>query len=67
MDVLATAMGVRPKTLYQASGKRQGPSAILAIRLAAAAGVTVEAVLGGKLADAGRCPTCGARTAGGAP
>jgi hypothetical protein len=31
----------------------------------AAAGTTVEAVLSGKLADAGRCPTCGARTAGG--
>ena len=54
-------MGVPVDTLYTAKGSRRAPSGILAIRLAAAAGVTVEAVLSGKLADAGSCPTCGAR------
>jgi DNA-binding XRE family transcriptional regulator len=66
VDVLAAAMGVPVQTLYKASQERHIPAPGLAIRLAAAAGTTVEAVLGGKLADAGRCPTCGAKTAGGA-
>lgn len=45
-DVLAAAMGVPVATLYTAKGSSRAPSGILAIRLAAAAGVTVEAVLG---------------------
>lgn len=67
---LAAAMGVPVSTLY--NRKRHG--AALALRLAAAAGISVEAVLGGKLSAAGRCATCGHRagdgrllTAGGAP
>lgn len=48
VDVLATVMGVRAEVLYAA--KRRRPSGILAIRLAAAAGITVEAMLSGRLA-----------------
>jgi hypothetical protein len=59
-DVLAAAMGVPVATLHSAAGRRC-PSGVLAIRLAAAAGMTVEAVLSGKLTEAGRCPSCGSR------
>ena len=47
LDVLATAMGVAPEVLYRM--KRRRPSGTFAIRLAAAAGTTVEAMLSGKL------------------
>ena len=63
MDVLATVLGVPAQTLYGAI-PRARPSGILVIRLAAAAGLTVEAVLSGKLTEAGTCPTCGARKGG---
>jgi DNA-binding phage protein len=66
MDVLATVLGMPVKSLYQAANPRRRPSGILAIRLAAAAGISVEAMLGGKLGEAGRCTTCGHRAAGGA-
>lgn len=59
VDVLAAAIGVPVQTLYKASGERHVPAPGLAIRLASAAGTTVEAVLRGRLADAGKCPTCG--------
>jgi hypothetical protein len=51
-DVLAAAMGVPVDCLYQAAGNKRcrRPSGILAIRLAAAAGITVEAMLSAKLA-----------------
>ena len=65
-DVLAAAMGVPAALLYAAADEKHRPAPILAIRLAAAAGTTVEAVLHATLADASRCPACGARTAGGA-
>lgn len=57
--VLAQVMGVPAATLYSAS--KRAPSGALAIRLAQAAGVSVEAVLGGKLSAMGRCKACGAR------
>jgi hypothetical protein len=54
-------MGVPVATLHK--NKRHG--AALAFRLAAAAGISVEAVLGGKLSAAGRCGTCGHRAGDG--
>ncbi len=48
LDVLAAAMGVPAATLYRIQKHR--PSGIFAIRLATAAGITVEAMLSGKLA-----------------
>jgi hypothetical protein len=42
-------------TLYQAASRRRRASGILAIRLARAAGMSVEAILTGKLTEAGRC------------
>jgi hypothetical protein len=59
--VLATVIGVPVGTLYNLSSCGRAPSGVLVIRLAAAAGLTVEAVLSGKLSEAGRCPTCGAK------
>jgi hypothetical protein len=58
-DVLASVMGLRVETLYQVAHRR--PGGTFAIRLARAAGMTVEAVLSGALNPAGRCPTCGSR------
>ncbi len=63
-DVLASVVGVPRATLYQAASKHRRPSGILVIRLAAAAGLAVEAMLSGKLTDAARCPTCGAKRGG---
>lgn len=62
---VGTLVGAATKRAYRASGT-------LAIRVAKAAGTSVEAVLTGALNAAGRCPTCGHRpgagrlTAGGA-
>lgn len=58
---LAAAMGIPVSTLYN----RKRHSAALALRLAAAAGISVEAVLGGKLSAAGRCAACGHRAGDG--
>jgi hypothetical protein len=58
-DVLASVMGLRVKALYRVAHRR--PCGTFAIRLARAAGMSVEAVLGGTLNPAGRCPTCGSR------
>lgn len=63
-DVLALVMGVPADTLSNAMGRR--PSGTFALRLARAAGVSVESILTGSFTAAGRCPTCGHR-AGGAP
>lgn len=57
LGCLAAAIGVPKGTLARA--KRHG--AALALLVARAAGMTVEAVLGGKLSDAGRCAACGSR------
>ena len=55
-DVLASAMGVPVKSLYAAHRQRR-PSGILAIRLATAAGTTVEAMLSGRLEVVARAPS----------
>jgi hypothetical protein len=60
--VLASVIGVPPQTLWRLTGpKGQPPSAILAIRLAKAAGMSTEAILTGQLSPAGRCQACGSR------
>ncbi len=62
---LANAMGVKLGTLTDAAtAPRYRASGTLAIRAARIGGMTVEAVLSGTLADAGRCQTCGARVGG---
>jgi len=55
---LAAVIGVRPEVLAH---KRRHPSAALALAVARAGGVTMEAVLSGAIADAGRCKACGHR------
>ncbi len=59
---LADAMGVKLTTLARASRERnpQGSPAV-ALRAARAGGMSVEAVLSGKLTAAGQCETCGSR------
>ena len=54
-------MRVPVDTLY--NRKRHG--AALALLVARAAGMSVEAVIGGKLSAAGRCATCGHRAGDG--
>lgn len=61
LDVLAIVLAVPVKTLYRIGVPSRGISGTFAIRLARAAGVSVEALLSGTVADASRCPTCGAR------
>ena len=62
VDVLAGVIGITASGLAHAIyGKRRRLSAGVALLAARAAGSTVEAVLGGKLTAAGRCPTCGSR------
>ena len=58
---LARTIGVRPRALH---GKRcPGPSVALAV--ARVAKLSLDAMLAGKLTDAGRCSTCGAKRAEG--
>lgn len=64
-ECLAAALEVPVKTLYQALAPKRRASGLLAIRIARAAGMALEAIIGGKLTDAGRCPTCGARAGDG--
>jgi hypothetical protein len=59
LDVLASVMGLKVGHLYKVAHKR--PCAALALRLASAAGMTVEVILGGTLNHAGRCTACGSR------
>ena len=61
MDVLATVLGVPVETLYQASNPKRPLSGIFAIRIAGAAGMSVEAILTGAIGDADKCSTCGSR------
>lgn len=56
---LAAAVGLPVDTLYGAA--RRPLSAALALRVARAAGMHVEALLSGQLSEAGRCQACGAR------
>lgn len=62
-DVLAAVLGVPRKTIYRAHYRRN-LSGTFAIRVAAAAGISVEAVLTGAMEEASRCPTCGHRVGG---
>jgi DNA-binding phage protein len=62
VEVLAAVSGVPAATLYNVIGdKGRRPSAAVALRVAKAAGMSVEVILGGHLSEAGRCPTCGSR------
>ncbi len=60
---LADAMGIRESLLSMAGSPRKGKggSPALALRAAKVAGMSVEAVLSGKLTAAGQCEACGAR------
>ena len=62
--VLAGVVGVPVATLYHALGR--STSAALALRIARAAGLHVEALLTPTLSTVGRCNACGSRIAGGA-
>ena len=59
--VLAAVVGVRVQSLHQALKKGRLPSAILALRVAQAAGMHLETLLTGQLTAAGRCKSCGSR------
>jgi hypothetical protein len=66
MDVLASVIGVPTATLRRFTGdKGRHPPGVLAIRVAKAAGMRVEAVLGPALNEAGRCSSCGSRIGAG--
>ena len=60
---LAEAMGIRESLLSAAGSPRKGKggSPALALRAAKVSGMSVEAVLSGKLTAAGQCEACGAR------
>jgi len=58
---LASVIGIPAETLQQAIGPRRRPSGVLVIRAAQAAGMSVEAIIGGQLSPVGRCETCGSR------
>jgi|HubBroStandDraft_6_1064221.scaffolds.fasta_scaffold872250_2 hypothetical protein len=55
---LAAVLGVAPDVLTR---QKRHPSAALALAVAKAAGMSVEAILGGDLSSMGRCPSCGSR------
>ena len=60
-DVLAVVIGVPRATIHGFLKARSTISGTFAIRLASAAGISVEAVLTGAIANVARCPTCGHR------
>jgi len=67
MTVLAGVVGVPVGTLQQPLYKaRRRPSAIVALRVAKAAGMHLETLLSGQLSEAGRCKACGSRVGDGA-
>lgn len=60
--VLASVLGINAGSLRcAASDKARHLSGTLAIRVAKAAGMRVEAVIGPALNEAGRCSSCGSR------
>lgn len=62
MDVLAAMTSISRATLeHVAYAKSRHPSAALALLVARAAGISLEAAIGGKLSAVGRCPSCGSR------
>lgn len=60
-DVLATVLGVPRGTIHGFCKANRTIPGTFAIRLAKAAGVSVEAILSGAVADASRCQICGHR------
>jgi hypothetical protein len=58
LGCLAAVIGVPASTL---TPRRKRPSPGLALAVARAAGMSVEAVLGGALSSLGRCSACGSR------
>lgn len=58
---LAEVMGMSEGGLKQAANGACNPSPGVALYAARAGGMSVEAVIGGKLSAAGRCKACGAR------
>jgi hypothetical protein len=61
-SALAAVVGVPTHTIHHvtaANGPR--PSGTLALRIAKAAGMSVEAIIGPALNEAGRCASCGSR------
>ena len=64
--VLAEVMGVPPDTISGVLARRKHrASGTFAIRLARAAGTSVEAILTGAISEATRCNTCGHRVGNG--
>ena len=60
--VLADVMGVPPDTISGVlTSRKHRASGTFAIRLARAAGASVEAILTGAISEATRCTTCGHR------
>jgi hypothetical protein len=60
-DCLAEVTGLAVDTIHDLQGRRRGRFGTLtAMRIAKAAGVTVEHLLSGKFTLANQCPTCGA-------
>jgi hypothetical protein len=63
LAALARKIGVGERTLH---GKRcPGPAVALAV--ARVAGLSLDAMIAGKLTDASKCPSCGAKRPDGAP
>lgn len=63
-DVAAQVLGIATNSVSSAkSSPKHRPSGTLAIRIAKAAGVSVESILTGAIAITARCPTCGRRGA----
>jgi hypothetical protein len=61
-SALAAVVGVPAHTIHTVTAaKGPRPSGTLAIRIAKAAGMSVEAIIGPALNEAGRCTSCGAR------
>lgn len=68
LDVLASVCGLSHNSMESALyARKHQPSAALALLVARAAGVHLEAILSGQISEInGRCKACGARLAGGA-
>ncbi len=59
---IAQATGIGEDTLKRVAYERKHrPTGTFAVRLAKAAGVSVESILTGTITDAGRCASCGHR------
>jgi hypothetical protein len=59
LAALARKIGVRSNALH---GRRM-PGPGLALAVARVAGLSLDAMIAGKLTDAGKCPSCGAKRA----